>query len=271
MKLDAGLARRPRLSVARDRPRGVADVGLAAAELLEAAAGARDADGDARRRGCAFWNSSATASLIGKTVLEPSRVTSGRAAAARQDASRSSEPRSRRRRRSSARRPRWPSPTRSPVRVQHASRSALLATGSVSRAVSGMLIPRLTDRHRTPAAWSATLRLPAGAPSGALFALRRPCVERDRRLLPAPSRASSQLRRTGRPDLELRQSPRPRPRHARPAAIAAGVTAAGSRRGGCDRASRPGAGSRPARGPLCRSAGAGRRSPRGCVLGVPRR
>jgi hypothetical protein len=47
-------------------------VRLAAAELLEAAAGARDADRDPIGAAALDWNSSAMASVIGNTVLEPS-------------------------------------------------------------------------------------------------------------------------------------------------------------------------------------------------------
>ena len=59
--------------VGLDRSRRVVHVGLAGAELLEAAAGPGLVDGDLAP-GLAFWNSSATASVIGKTVLEPSTV-----------------------------------------------------------------------------------------------------------------------------------------------------------------------------------------------------
>jgi hypothetical protein len=53
------------ISLARIGREAFGDVGLAAAELLEAAAGAGNAHGDLDAFFLAFWNSSATASVIG--------------------------------------------------------------------------------------------------------------------------------------------------------------------------------------------------------------
>ena len=65
-----------------DRAGGVADVGLAGAELFEAAAGAGGADRHPDA-GVFGLNCSATASVSGATVLEPSmRIDAGEVAAA---------------------------------------------------------------------------------------------------------------------------------------------------------------------------------------------
>jgi hypothetical protein len=59
----------------QDRPRRVGDVDLAAAELLEAAAGARDADRDPHRAAYCLLEILSDASVTGKTVEEPSIFT----------------------------------------------------------------------------------------------------------------------------------------------------------------------------------------------------
>ena len=71
--LDGGVTAEDRLGVLH-RPGRVREVDLVAAEALEAAAGAGDADGDAGPR-FFFWKPSAAAIVYGPTVLEPSAVT----------------------------------------------------------------------------------------------------------------------------------------------------------------------------------------------------
>jgi hypothetical protein len=56
----------------KDRAGGIADVDLATAKLLKAPTGPCNTNRDFDLALFSFWNSSAIASVIGNTVLEPS-------------------------------------------------------------------------------------------------------------------------------------------------------------------------------------------------------